>query len=83
MANAENKPATVVEVKSAWTSKINWTQAVSLIATLLALKGVNLDAETQVQIVVGIQAIQAVVTWVFKTWFTPTVTAASVGKPNA
>jgi hypothetical protein len=67
-----------VEVKSAWFSKINWTQGVSLIATLLALKGFTLDAETQVALVTGIQSAQAVVTWAFRTFFNRSVSPASL-----
>ena len=68
-----------VDVKSSWLSKINWTQAVGLLATLLALKGITMSPETQVQVVVGIQAVVAAVTWVFKTFFTSTVTQSSLG----
>lgn len=69
----------IVETKSAWASKINWTQAVSLVATILAVKGVNLDPDTQIAVVMTIQGIQAIVTWVFRTWFTTTVTPSSAG----
>lgn len=68
-----------VDTKSAWLSKINWTQAVSVLASVLVVFGLNLDPSTQLAIVGVIQGIQAVVTWVLKTWFTPTVTPGSVG----
>lgn len=72
-------PNTVeVDVKSGWASKINWTQAVGLLATVLALIGIDLDPQTQVAVVAGIQAIVAVVTWVLRTFFTKAVTAAAV-----
>jgi hypothetical protein len=67
-----------VEVKSAWLSKVNWTQAVSLGATLLALKGFTLDAETQLAIVVGIQSAQSVATWALRTFFNRSVSPASL-----
>jgi hypothetical protein len=67
-----------VEVKSAWLSKVNWTQAVALLAAWLGAKGISLDAETQVQIVLGVQAAQSVVTWIFRTWFNKSVTPASL-----
>jgi uncharacterized membrane protein HdeD (DUF308 family) len=70
-----------VEVKSAWTSKINWTQAVAGVAMLLAYFGINLDANTQAAILALIVALQSITTWVLKTWFTNTVTAAAVTKP--
>jgi len=66
-----------VETKSAWLSKINWTQVVSFAASIAAVKGINLDADTQVYVVMAIQGIQGVVTWVLKTWFTPSITPAS------
>lgn len=67
-----------VAVKSAWLSKINWTQAVSLLATLLAIKGINLDAETQVAVIAGIQGVQSAATWAFRTWFNRSVSPASL-----
>jgi hypothetical protein len=69
-----------VAVKSAWASKINWTQAVGLLASLLALKGVDLPAETQAQIVVGVQAFVAVATWIVRTWFTTSITTSVAAK---
>lgn len=75
---AESPATTRVEIKSAWFSKINWTQAVSLLATFLALKGLTLDPETQVAIVAGIQGVQSAVTWAFRTWGNRTVSPASL-----
>jgi hypothetical protein len=69
-----------VEVKSAWFSKVNWTQALALAASVLVIFGINIPPEVQAEVVAGIQAAQAIITWVIKTWFTPTVTPASVGK---
>lgn len=69
-----------VETKSAWLSKINWTQAVAVGASVLVLATggkVDIPLEQQAQIVVAISAVQGIVTWVLKTWFTPTVTPAS------
>jgi hypothetical protein len=74
---------TVVDIKSAWLSKINWTQAIGIGASALVFVTggkINIPADVQLQIVAAIQAAQAVATWVIKTWFTSTVTAASVGK---
>ena len=72
--------STVVKVRSAWLSKINWTQGIALVASLLAVTGIDLDAATQAQIVIGIQAAQAVVTWALKTFWTDTVTPSSAGQ---
>lgn len=68
-----------VDVQSAWLSKINWTQAVAVAASLLVFATggkVNIPVETQVGIVTGIQAFSGVVTWVLKTYFTKTITPA-------
>lgn len=77
-------PATVqVDVKSAWASKINWTQAVSAFAMILTLVSggkIGMSGDQQAAAVVTIGVVTNVVTWVIKTWFTPTVTAASLPK---
>jgi hypothetical protein len=70
-----------VSVKSAWLSKINWAQAVGMACTALAIFSGNkysVPLDVQLEIVATIQGAVAVVTWVVKTWFTPTVTPASV-----
>lgn len=69
-----------VDVKSAWMSKINWTQAVGVGATVLALASMNkiqVPVEQQATIVAVIQGVSSLATWIIKTWFTTTVTAAS------
>lgn len=68
----------VVPVKSAWLSKINWTQGVALAAALGTFFGFDLDAKTQAEALAGIVGIQSVVTWLLKTFFTTTVTPAAV-----
>lgn len=74
---------TVVDIKSAWASKINWTQAIGTacsMAVLVTGGKINVPTDVQLQLVAAIQAAQAVATWVIKTWFTPTVTPASINK---
>ncbi len=75
-------PTTVaVATQSAWASKINWTQAVGIVATMLALVTMNkisIPIEQQATIVAVIQGVQSLATWIWKTWFTTTVTPASV-----
>jgi hypothetical protein len=67
-----------IETKSAWLSKINWTQFVGLAASVLVFTtGIDLPLEQQAQVVLAIQALQGIVTWVLKTWWTPTITPAS------
>lgn len=70
--------STLVETKSAWLSKINWTQAIAFLASILVIFGVDLPPETQVATVAAIQGIQSVVTWVLRTFFTKNITPSSV-----
>ncbi|HYV30886.1 MAG TPA: hypothetical protein VEO53_07275, partial [Candidatus Binatia bacterium] len=65
-----------VEIKSAWLSKINWTQAVAAAASIAVIFGVDVPPEQQVTIVAAIQIIQTLTTIVIKTWLTPTITPA-------
>lgn len=66
------------DVVSAWASKINWTQAVGAASTAATLFfGHGLDAATQVSVVAGIQGVQALVTWYFRTFSTTTITPSS------
>lgn len=80
MANTSSiPPVVVVPVKSAWYSKINWTQAIAMVA--MAGTVFNLFDWTpaqQVEILAGITTIQSGVTWLWKTFFTTTVTPASI-----
>lgn len=69
-----------VIVQSAWFSKINWTQAIGVLASVLVIFGINLDATTQVEVVAGIQGLVAVATWIMKTFFTTTITPSSAKK---
>lgn len=68
---------TNVPVKSAWASKINWTQAVAFLAMLAAAFGIDMDEGTQTAVVSSILAIQALVTWIMRTWFTKSITPSS------
>lgn len=70
----------VVDVKSAWLSKINWTQAIGVIASVAAVFGFNLPPETQIALVGAIQGVVAVVTWVLKTFVKPSVTPTAAAK---
>jgi uncharacterized membrane protein len=69
-----------VEVKSAWMSKINWTQLISVLASLLIVFGVNIPPELQAHLATAITALSALVTIIMKTWFTTTITPASAAK---
>lgn len=71
-----------VEVKSAWLSKINWTQIIAAVSTLVTTNALGLDDATQVKVLAVTSIIHSVATVVLKTWFTPTVTPASVTPPT-
>jgi len=88
MSTTDTKHLTTVaqvDVESAWLSKINWTQAVAIVASLLVFMTggkVDIPLETQVAIVTMIQALSGVVTWAFKTFFTKTITPSSAAGPE-
>lgn len=70
-------------VKSAWYSKINWTQAVGAAASVLVLASggaYNIPPEQQAIIVATIQGVQSIVTWILRTWFNSTVPTSAVAK---
>lgn len=69
---------TVVAVKSAFLSKINWTQVIGVAVALGAMFGIDIDAKTQAEILAGIVAVQGVITVILRTWFTTSVTPSSV-----
>lgn len=78
MSDPIQPTSAVVPVSSSWLSKINWVQAVSILATIISIWGIDMDAKTQVAVVGIIQGIQTVVTWVLRTWFTTSVTSAAM-----
>lgn len=76
----EQQQKAVVDVNSAWWSKINWAQVVGIAASILViLTGGKLDLspELQAQIVLAIQAIIGIITVVLKTFFTTSITPSS------
>lgn len=73
----------LAEVKSAWYSKINWTQAIGAAASVLVLAtggSYNIPPEQQAIIVAVIQGIQSISTWVFRSWFNSSVPPSAVAK---
>lgn len=72
-----------VAIKSAWWSKVNWTQVVAMAATLGVLFGFNLPAEDQAKIVATIQAVAGLATIILRTWFTTSVTPAAADRIEA
>ncbi len=72
----------VVNVQSAWFSKINWTQVVQALATVLVIATggkLDLTPDQQLQIVGGIVVVGNLATVIMKTYFTNTITPQSKG----
>ena len=67
-----------VDVKSAWASKINWTQVISVLAMVLAWFGIDMPPDVRAAVITAISSIAAVATWVQRTWYTTAVTVASL-----
>ena len=72
-----------VAVKSAWWSKINWVQAVAMIATVATVVGFDFTPEMQAKVVETIVGVSGFATIVLRTWFTTTVTPAVADKADA
>jgi hypothetical protein len=64
--------------KSAWTSKINWTQAIAILAMLGTFLGFDLSGQDQADILAAIVAVQGVVTIIIRVFFTSKPIAAKV-----
>ena len=67
----------LVPVQSAYLSKVNWTQLIMLLLTVLTYFGVPIDDATKLQIVSGVVALGTVLTVVWKTFFTKSITPQS------
>lgn len=72
-----------VAIKSAWWSKVNWTQVVAMAATLGVLFGFHLPAEEQAKVVATIQGVAGLATIILRTWFTSSVTPAVAARVEA
>ena len=80
MAKAEmvtGQAVTVATVKSAWVSKINWVQFAGPVASVGAAFGLNLSPDQVVALVVSVQTVQSIATWIIRTWFTHSISAPS------
>jgi hypothetical protein len=78
-------PTATVPVVSAWSSKINWTQAVAAFAMILTLVSggkLGMDADQQTAAVVTIGVVCNITTWIMKTYFTTSVHPTSLPKGN-
>jgi len=72
-----------VAIRSAWWSKVNWTQVVAMVATIGVLFGLNLPADEQAKIVATIQGVSGLATIILRTWFTTSVTPAAAARVEA
>lgn len=78
-------PMVSVPITSAWSSKINWTQGVAILSSVLVLflgPNAGLTPDQQAAVVTVITLIQGIVTYIMKTWFTSTVHPSSIKKGN-
>lgn len=68
-----------VTVESDWWSKINWTQVVAVVCSLISVwtaGKLNVSPETQIQIVIAIQGIFGLLT-IYLRRYTKTITPAA------
>lgn len=78
MAAIDANPAVaIVETSSPFLSKVNWTQVIMFILTLLTVVGIDIPPETKLQIVTGFTALGGIVTIIIKTWFTRSISLSS------
>ena len=81
MADNNTQVVAQVPVTSGWTSKINITQVVQIVATILVVTTggkINLTPEQQVMLVGAIVLVGNIATVVFKQYFTKSITPQSV-----
>lgn len=72
-------PETVtVTTKSAWASKINWAQAIGVLASIAVIFGIDVPEDVKVGLVAAINGAMGVITWVMRTWFTKQPTASAI-----
>jgi hypothetical protein len=83
MSATQPTPTATVAVTPAWSSKINWTQAVAVLSSLLVLlfgPDRGLSPEQQAAIVTVITLVQGGLTVLLKVFFTSTVHPSSLPK---
>jgi hypothetical protein len=71
----------LVETKPAWFSKINWTQGIGMLASLVTLFTAgkyNVPPEVTAGLIAGINGLQGIVTWMLRTFFTTAIIPASL-----
>jgi hypothetical protein len=71
---------TEVAIKSAWWSKVNWTQVLAMASSFGVVFGLDISPEEQAKIVATIQGVSGLATIIIRTWFTTSITPASASK---
>jgi hypothetical protein len=73
-----------VPVKSAMTSKVNWLQVISALATVATaiISAANLSAAQAAEYTAAVAGIGQIATIIVKTFFTTTITPSSAAKLN-
>lgn len=56
--------------KSAFQSKVNWTQIVAFLAMALAMFGIDMSPDMQAAVAVCLSGLAGLVTMIWRTWFT-------------
>ena len=73
----KDKELALVNVKSSWASKIEWTQAAGAVVILASFFGLDLTAEQQAAVVTVIALLAQGTTWIMRRWFTTSITKSS------
>ena len=68
----------LVPVKSAWKSKINWAQAGSAATMLVTTFGLDIPDKYRAGARAVVIAVNSVSTWMLRTWFSQSITTASL-----
>jgi len=67
-----------VQTRSAFLSKVNWTQVGAAAMMIITTNALGFDDATQVKVMAATTLAQSILTVVFKTWFTNTVAPQSL-----
>lgn len=73
-------PTALVDVKSAWWSKVNWAAALTGLATVSAALLPIVPAKYQAEAAAIVAAIGTITTIILKTFYTTSVTPSSAAK---
>lgn len=79
-AISDSDDVALTGVKPATKDSINWTQFIGPACSVLAIFGLNLKPDEIVAVVAGIQAAQAIVTVIIRTFFTHTVISSAANR---